>query len=97
MYDKLEEVLEAAFKQASEGKGRERHANGASFEDQHLLQITRTVGAGFPHGQAMKKMLEADMMAGRGEFEAARAELLGAIVYLAALIIYIEECSRNAT
>ena len=89
-YDALQHVLEAAYRQASEGKGADRHANGRSFADQPILRISEMLGAGFPIGQAMKKSQEACSMSRRGEHEKAQHELLGAIVYLAAAHILLE-------
>ena len=87
-YERLADVLCAAFGQASEGKGKRRHAKvGEAFEDQITLQITRRVGLGYPLGQAMKKCDEATRM----EPGAAIRELLGAINYIAAAVIAIEE------
>ena len=91
-YERLADVLSAAFWQASEGKGAERHRiAGEAFEDQIILQITRRVGLGYPLGQAMKKCDEATRM----EPGAAIRELLGAINYIAAAVIAIEERDGN--
>ena len=84
-------MLMEAFRQASEGKGRERHANGRSFDRQPILEITRMVGAGFPLGQVMKKAQEAQGMAKRGEFSRARGECLGIINYAAAVVLWLSE------
>lgn len=90
-YSELQRALNAALEQAASGKGKERHANNRPFTEQPLLQITRMVGTGFALGQAMKKAQEAQGMESRGDTEAARAELLGAIVYLAAAWVYLGE------
>ena len=90
-YFSLESVLDLALEQSAVGKGKERHANDLPFIDQPIMQISRQVGVGFPLGQAMKKAGESSGMLSRGEKEAAKRELLGAIVYLAAAYIYIEE------
>lgn len=90
-YDALREVLDLAFKQASEGKGRARHANGQPFQHQPICEIARMVGPAFQSGQVMKKVLEAEGMVARGENDAAERELLGAINYLAARIIVLWE------
>lgn len=86
-YHKLFDVLREALEQAQDGKGAERHGNGLSFTDQPALTITRTVGLGFPLGQAMKKIQECQRM----DTDAAKRELLGAINYLAAAILFIDE------
>ena len=83
-YLALQNVLHDAFLQSSEGKGKDRHANGKDWTDQPICTISLTVGSGFPIGQAMKKTNEAHTMALRGLNSEAYRELLGAIVYLAA-------------
>lgn len=88
-YADLREALDAAYDQSANGKGKERHANDRAFTDQPILRITELVGHGFPLGQAIKKAQEAGGMVKRGEVEAARAELLGAIVYLAAAWVHL--------
>lgn len=90
-YDKLAGVLQDAYNQAAEGKGKERHANGKPFDRQPIMEIARMVGIGYQTGQAMKKAQEATSMANRGEGIAAEAELLGAINYLAAAVMLIRE------
>lgn len=86
-YSDLFEVLRDALNQAQEGKGMERHADGQPFMEQPLLTITRAVGLGFPLGQAMKKIQECQRM----DTDAAKRELLGAINYLAAAILYLND------
>jgi hypothetical protein len=91
MYEPLERVLNGAYAQAAFGKGKERHANEKPFLQQPLMEIVRSHGIGFATGQAAKKGQEAIGMISRGENDAAKKELLGAIVYLAAACLYIEE------
>jgi hypothetical protein len=72
-------------------KGNDRHAldDKQKFEDQPICTLTRQLGLGFPLGQAMKKVLESqNLMRFPGR---AKAELLGAINYIAAAIIVLEE------
>lgn len=84
-YDSLLSVLMDAYNQAANGKGSERHGEGLNFEDQDMLGIMDNVGEGFGLGQAMKKIVES----GRKKNKVlARAELLGAIVYLAGTILW---------
>jgi len=80
-------VLTAAYDQSAKGKGHERHniSGGQAFTEQPIMEIARRVGLGYPAGQAMKKTQEAMGMLANGRPDAARAEILGAIVYLAAL------------
>lgn len=89
-YECLSGVLDRAFHQAARGKGAERHADNRPFDDQPMQHIARRRGIGFILGQADKKSEEAQGMLGRGEKAEAVRELLGAIVYLAGAIIYIE-------
>ena len=86
-YSDLFEVLRDALEEAQEGKGAVRHGNGLSFTDQPALTITRAVGLGFPLGQAMKKIQESQRM----DPDAAKRELLGAINYLAAAVLFLDE------
>lgn len=91
-YAPLAKVLEMAFKQSSEGKGKVRHASGGTpFVQQPIMTIGRMVGPGYQAGQAQKKLQEAMGMIERGEFDAAFAEALGTIVYAAAFAIRISE------
>jgi hypothetical protein len=89
-YSPLMDVLHSAFMQASGGKGKERHASSRGFMDQPIMHITGMVGLGFPTGQAMKKLQECHKLIELGRPEAARAELLGAIVYCAAAWLAVE-------
>lgn len=72
-------------------KGNERHAltPDQSFEEQPICTLTRQLGLGFPLGQVMKKVLESQQLK---QYPArAKAELLGAINYIAAAVIVLEE------
>ena len=88
-YDSLFCVLAKALHQAQEGKGNERHAAGQPFTEQPIFKIGEMFGMGFQNGQALKKMIEAQGMIKRGDFNAAEREILGAINYLAAVAIEI--------
>ena len=83
-YESLGLALGAALAQASRGKGAERHAEkGEAFSDQLIMSIPRRLGEGgecFCLGQALKKICESRRLAPAP----ARAELLGAINYIAA-------------
>lgn len=91
-YTELASMLQAAFNQAAYGKGAERHANSKPFVEQPILKLCQMYGAGFAFGQAGKKMEEAQRM---GK-DAAVRELLGAIVYIAAAAIHIEQGGGDA-
>jgi len=89
-YERLAHVLHRAYAQSAQGKGAERHADGQPFHEQPMQQIAKRRGIGFILGQADKKSEEAQGMLRRGEADAAVRELLGAIVYIAGAIIFIE-------
>lgn len=93
-YSALRRVLDDAFTQASDGKGRDRHADGEAFHDQPWSRITSAVGLGFPLGQAAKKLEEGKRLADAGEPGRAVAEWLGAIVYLAMAVIHVDRSRR---
>lgn len=83
-YESLGFALGEAVAQASRGKGADRHAEkGERFSDQLIMSIPKRLGDGgecFCLGQALKKICESRRLAPAP----ARAELLGAINYLAA-------------
>lgn len=88
-YTALRQVLDRAYDQASNGKGKERHVreDGQAFQDQPICTLQRIYGTGYAFGQAGKKTEEAQRMP-RAQ---AVAEILGAINYLAAAVIVLEE------
>lgn len=93
-YSALRKVLEDACNQASDGKGKERHADNNRFENQPIMQITRLVGdhpVGALAYQAIKKTVESGRLYKLRGIDAARAELYGAINYLAATVMRLEE------
>lgn len=88
-YAALAKVLDAAYEQAAYGKGRERHARGNPFEEQHMQTISRLLqserGMAF---QAIKKLTEGlDLQT----HEQRERELLGAINYIAGIVVYWRE------
>lgn len=85
-YDKLMDILMDAYSQAAMGKGAVRHANGLNFEDQDMLAIMDRVGDGFGLGQAIKKLCEGRRL----DRASARREFLGAIVYIAGTILWMD-------
>ena len=94
-YETLARILKMAYEQASGGKGKERHANGKSFDDQPIMTITRNKGLGFPTGQAEKKLGEACTLLKLKGKDAAIRELLGVINYTAAAIAHIENMEKG--
>ena len=95
-YYSLSNVLGAAYHQAAQGKGKERHARDKPFDKQPIMEISRMVGPGYATGQAMKKLQEAKSMMDRGQLAAAIAEALGAINFTAAFYLLIEEAEAEA-
>ncbi|HET9893145.1 MAG TPA: hypothetical protein VFQ42_21895 [Mycobacterium sp.] len=85
-YETLASVLDDALAQSQAGKGAERHSTGQAFVDQPIVRLNE--GLGSIDGQlfqVLKKAQESERM----NPAAARRELLGAIVYLAAAVIQI--------
>ena len=94
-YAKLRHVLGEAYDQAAVGKGRDRHVKHEAqpFEHQPICSLQRIYGSGYAFGQVGKKMEESMRM----DTKAAVAELYGAINYIAAAIIVLEEEDRGTT
>ena len=86
-YESLFNVFVNAMRQAAEGKGKARHANGQPFERQPTCLDARELGIGFPVGQARKKALEAVRLEGMHRVH----ELLGAINYLGIAVVVERE------
>lgn len=90
-YESLRRVLNLACVQASDGKGKERHATTQGitrpFEEQPICTLGRIYGHGYNCGQAAKKAHEAMELPPTH----AKEELLGAINYLAAAYLLLEE------
>ena len=87
-YDSLRDVLDAALLQASAGKGAERHANDLPFEEQRMQSISRLLNSerGMAY-QACKKVAEGlDLPTHQARVK----ELLGAINYIAGIVVYLE-------
>jgi hypothetical protein len=90
-YSKLWNMLCRAYEQASEGKGRERHASDDPFEQQEICEGIRKCGTGAATFQVRKKILEAARLMEKGEYEQALTDILGAIVYASAFGIVVDE------
>lgn len=87
LYARLEDVLQRAYDQAASGKGHERHAQGMPFDRQPMQLISELINS--PEGmryQAIKKVQEAARLDHGHQVH----EILGAINYLAGLVIYLE-------
>ena len=81
-YAMLDCMFQEALLQASQGKGNARHADGQPFEEQPIMWIEKHFKS-FQLGQAVKKIHESQRL----EPDRARAELFGAMVFLAAKCI----------
>lgn len=91
-YEQLESILNEALEQAAAGKGKERHANERAFEDQPMQLISKLLGDN--HGlafQAIKKVQESLRLPD----DRAIRELLGAINYIAGMVIYLREAAKR--
>jgi hypothetical protein len=95
-YTSLRAILYAAHAHAATGKGRERHARDLPFDKQPMMTTARQVGVGFTLGQAIKKAGESAGMIERGQYDAAEAECLGAINYLAGAVLWMRERKEAA-
>jgi hypothetical protein len=86
-YFVLEEVLARAYNQAASGKGYDRHGRGAAFDVQPTQVISSMLDtdAGLAF-QAIKKVNEGMRL----EHDAKIKEMLGAINYIASIVIYME-------
>lgn len=88
-YDELAAALGAAFEQAAFGKGHARHGGCAlgeiPFTEQPMQSICRMLRSddGMAY-QAIKKVEEASRMVG----DQREKELLGAIVYIAGMVVF---------
>lgn len=93
-YERLHAVFRDAHDHAAFGKGDERHANGWPFHEQRMQRISH--GLDSPDGmafQAMKKIEEGLQM---DDYSKTRHELLGALNYLAGIIIFLDDKNAGA-
>lgn len=89
-YEVIALELMHALEQASAGKGEDRHGARTSgepivFADQQIMRNARITGPNGPAFQVLKKVEEGLLLHARGEALAAHAEIIGAIIYLAAV------------
>lgn len=88
-YERQHDVFRDAHDQAAYGKGNERHANELPFHEQRMQTISQ--GLNSPAGmayQVVKKIQEGLDMPDAG---ARRRELLGALNYLAGIVIFLDD------
>jgi hypothetical protein len=81
----LKAIFEAAINQATHGKGQRHGGATVPFLDQPIFHYAKMHGRGFLTGQAAKKLEEAASTRSGTAFE---TEVLGALVYAAAAIIF---------
>ena len=87
-YQRLSDTLDQAYERASAGKGFERHANNRPFEEQDICEELRIFNSVSPAlYQVRKKAKESIRLTKEGGIN----ELLDAIVYLSAAVIFLEE------
>lgn len=88
-YKALRQVLDEALMQAAVGKGKDRHAKGLPFQEQRMLGISRLLDSerGMAY-QACKKIAEGLDLPST---DCKVAELLGAINYIAGIVIFLRE------
>ena len=84
MYSTLHTVLQLAYDRASKGKGKERHANNQSFDQQVMARANRATNGGFSYGQIMKKIEEIPNL--KSDSERVN-EMLDIIVYAAGYVL----------
>jgi len=93
-YEALARVLTLAYSQSAHGKGANRHAKNRPFHAQPITAIPHLLGGDLGTGglayQVIKKTQEAATMAERELYNPSKHELLGAIVYAAALYLFVE-------
>lgn len=91
-YADLLKVLDKAYRQAAEGKGKQRHARGRPFKSQSIMEDQRLFGS--PVGaltQVRKKALESQRLFELYGGPRAAEEMLGAIVNAAAAALWYWE------
>jgi len=94
-YEPVLDVLIQALDQTQSGKGKERHASDNPFLEQEIMNGARCCGLGSMIFQVRKKALEAERLAYNGEFQKAKTDTLGSIIYDVALYLRIEEMENE--
>lgn len=88
-YERLAKVLQDAHDHAARGKGADRHAKDLPFDKQRMQAISHLIDS--PDGmayQVCKKVVEG---LGLPTLARQKAELWGAINYLAGIVIFLED------
>lgn len=89
-YESLAKELQSALEQASQGKGKERHASNEPFEHQKIFIITRWVQCS-PAAALLYQVIKKAAESARMDTDAALRELDGVINYAAAAKILLRE------
>lgn len=92
-YQRLFEVFREAHDQAAYGKGAERHANNLPFHEQRMQMISRSLGSPLGMAYQVEKKIEEGLQ--MEDPEARRRELLGALNYLAGIVIFLDDQQRG--
>lgn len=94
-YESLADVLGEALDQAQDGKGAERHNLGGDlpFEDQRMQRISQLIGS--PHGMAFQVCKKVTEGLELPELDRQVRELLGAINYVAGIVIFLRAASDD--
>ena len=99
----LKKILDKAYEQASTGKGAERHGQQSDDLTQQPICLIPSMfgaaGAIGPAFQAIKKIQEGlnNYLNKKFTYDQLEREILGAIVYTAAILLNIKETDSNDT
>lgn len=94
-YQEFIAVLGKAYHQSAFGKGKERHGEGRDFTQQPILTEALELSSAASSYQVSKKSKEAYRLAARGEFDKAKEDILGSIVYAVTQFLVVEEEERR--
>lgn len=94
-YQEFIAVLGKAYHQSAFGKGKERHGEGRDFSQQPILTEALELSSAASAYQVSKKSKEAYRLAARGEFDKAKEDILGSIVYAVTQFLVVEEEERR--
>lgn len=90
-YEELADALVEAYHQAARGKGQERHGLGKPFMDNPIMKEVRELGPASLVYQVRKKSREAMNL----PLHMAKNEMLGSMIYSAALYLYYNELEKE--
>lgn len=93
-YELLANVFRDAHDQAAYGKGNVRHANRLPFHEQRMQKISEALNSPLGMAYQVEKKLEEGLQ--MPSHVARRAELLGALNYLAGIVIFLDKQAIEA-